>query len=115
MKEDQRGSGRGLSLKGTGQTITPYAALWHVLVAKMSQASRFFVNLLGANFSTNNKIPEADIGVQPEDQKSKAAKPLENSNLYGIFILKEREFLSFLALYSFLLLGLKCCQASMAS
>ena len=32
--------------------------------------------------STNNKNPETDIGVQPENQKSKAAKPLEKSYLY---------------------------------
>ena len=29
-----------------------------------------------------NKNPEIDIGVQPEDQKNKAAKPLESSYLY---------------------------------
>ena len=29
--------------------------------------------------SMNNKNPEKDIRIQPEDQKSKAAKPLERS------------------------------------
>ena len=32
--------------------------------------------------STNNKNPEAGIGVQPKKQKSKAAKPLEKTYLY---------------------------------
>lgn len=31
---------------------------------------------------TNNKNPQTNIGVQVEDQKSKAAKPLESSQLY---------------------------------
>ena len=31
---------------------------------------------------TNNKNPETEIGVQPENQKSKAAEPLEKSYLY---------------------------------
>ena len=57
----------------------------------------------------NNKNPETDIGVQPEDQKSKAAKPLESSYLYEIFRLKESEFLSHPALYSSLVLRLKVC------
>ena len=57
----------------------------------------------------NNKNPETDIGVQLEDQKSKAAKPLESSYLYEIFRLKEREFLSHPTLYSSLVLGLKVC------
>ena len=38
----------------------------------------------------NNKKTETDVGVQPEDQKSNAAKPLDSSYLYGIFSLKER-------------------------
>ena len=29
--------------------------------------------MLGANCSANNKIPETDTGVQPEDQNSKTA------------------------------------------
>ena len=29
-----------------------------------------------------NKNPETDIGVQPEDQKNKAVKPLESSYLF---------------------------------
>ena len=32
--------------------------------------------------STNNKNPETEIGVQPENQKSKATKPLAKSYLY---------------------------------
>ena len=51
--------------------------------------------------------PETDIGVQPEDQKSKATKPLESSYLYEIFRLKDSEFFSHPALYSSLMLGLK--------
>ena len=31
--------------------------------------------------STNNKNPETDIGVQSEDQQSKAAKPLDTREL----------------------------------
>ena len=54
--------------------------------------------------SRNNKNPETDIGVQPEDQKSKAAKPLESSYLYEIFRLKDSEFLSYPTLYSSLVL-----------
>ena len=34
---------------------------------------------LGAKCSMKNKNPEKEIGVQPENQKSKAAKPLEKS------------------------------------
>ena len=57
----------------------------------------------------NNKSPETDIGVQPKDQKSKAAKPLESSYLYEIFRLKKSEFLAPPALYSPPGLGLKAC------
>ena len=49
------------------------------------------------------------MGVQPKDQKSKAAKPLESSYFYEIFRLKESEFLSHPALYSSLVLRLKVC------
>ena len=31
---------------------------------------------------TNNKNPETEIGLQPENQRSKAAKPLEKTYLY---------------------------------
>ena len=37
---------------------------------------------LEAGFSMINKNPETEIGVQPKNQKSKAAKPLEKSYLY---------------------------------
>ncbi|CAO2608838.1 hypothetical protein LEMLEM_LOCUS13971 [Lemmus lemmus] len=40
--------------------------------------------------NTNNKNPGTDIGVQVEDQKSKADKPLESPQLYEICRLKER-------------------------
>ena len=43
--------------------------------------------------NTINKIPEKDIGFQP-DQKSKANKPLESSSPSELFRLKESEFLS---------------------
>ena len=39
-------------------------------------------DLVIVRYSTTNKNPETDIGVQPEDHKSKAAKPLESSYLY---------------------------------
>ena len=39
---------------------------------------------LGAKCSMNNKNPETDIGVQTEDQKRKAAKPIERSYLCKI-------------------------------
>ena len=38
----------------------------------------------------NNKNPETDIGVQPQDQRSKAAKPLESSYCSEITRLKEK-------------------------
>ena len=63
----------------------------------------------------NNKNPVTDIGVQPEDQKSKAAKLLESSYLYEILRLKESNFLSHLILYSYLVLGLKMCTTTTQS
>lgn len=48
----------------------------------------------------NNKIPDTDIGVQHEDQKIKATKPLESSYLEEILRLKEDKFLSHLGIYS---------------
>ena len=52
-----------------------------------------------------NKNPEIDIGIPPEDQKSKAAKPLESSHLCEIFRLKKSEHLSHPVLCSSLVLG----------
>lgn len=40
------------------------------------------VYLTNNNFSISNQNPETDIGVQTENQKSKAAKPLEKSFIY---------------------------------
>ena len=57
----------------------------------------------------NNKNQETNIWVQPEDQKRKAAKPLESAYLCEIFRLEESEFLFHPTLYSSLVLGLKAC------
>lgn len=43
--------------------------------------------------STNNKNVEADTGVQPEDQKSRTAKPLKLLPLRNLLTLKETKFL----------------------
>ena len=54
----------------------PHAALASA-VARKPQAKGFFCDSYSKCWvpkcSTNNKNPETDIGVQPEDQRSKAA------------------------------------------
>ena len=61
------------------------------------------------NYSMDNKNPEADIGVQPEDQKSKSSQAIRMFYLFDNFRLKEKVFLSHPASYSSLLLGLEAC------
>ena len=53
----------------------------------------------------SNKDPETDIGVQPEDQKSKSSQATRE--LFELFKLKESQSSS--TLYSSLVLGLKVC------
>ena len=69
----------------------------------------FILQILNTKCNMNNRNPETDLGVQLEDQKSKAPKPLESSYLYKIFRLKESKFLLIPALYSSLVLVLKVC------
>ena len=69
-----------------------------VLVAKKPQVKGFSVNLYPKYWAPTAaqiiKNSGTDIGIHPEDQKSKAAKPLESSYVYEIFRLEESEFLS---------------------
>lgn len=54
------------------------------------------------------KNPETDIRIQAERSEKQSNQPLESSYLYESFRLKS-EFLSQLALYSFLVVILKVC------
>ena len=43
---------------------------------------KFITIVLSVQYSTNAKIPETDIWVQTEDQKSNSSKPLEKSYIF---------------------------------